>query len=159
MRFAAIVILTFCVMEFVSYLAHRYVYHGFMWVFHRSHHRRREGVFEWNDIFPLIFSTIAIALMAKGAYDPDGADLLAAAIGVSLYGIIYFFIHDLYIHRRARWLKLRIPFLLKMKQAHAIHHRDGGEPYGLLLFFNRDKVEREKVDEDQDVGHLRSPAR
>jgi beta-carotene 3-hydroxylase len=151
MRFAAIVAVTFCVMEFVSYLAHRYIYHGFLWVFHKSHHSRREGIFEWNDVFPVFFSTIAIGLMYRGATDPGGADLLAAAIGVSAYGIVYFFIHDLYVHRRARWMRLRIPFLRRLKQAHAIHHREGGEPYGLLLFSNREKVAREKVDEDDVV--------
>ena len=71
--------------------------------------------------------------------------ILAAAIGVSAYGLVYFFVHDLYIHRRARWLPLRIPFLLEVKKAHAIHHKYGGEPFGLLFFFRKEEVRRQNV--------------
>jgi beta-carotene 3-hydroxylase len=138
-RFALIIIVTTVLMEFVSYLAHRFIYHGIGWIFHKSHHSRRDGVFEWNDIFPMCFSAIAISVMAWGVMDPSRADAVAIAIGVSAYGMIYFFIHDLYIHRRAKWLRIRIPFLQKVKRAHAIHHAYGGEPYGLLLFWKLDK--------------------
>ncbi|MDH4069688.1 MAG: sterol desaturase family protein [Ignavibacteria bacterium] len=140
-------IFSFATMELVSYLAHRYVYHGIGWVFHRSHHTRREGIFELNDIFPMIFSVIAISLMLWG-FEADADEVVAAAIGVSAYGMIYFIIHDLYIHRRAKWLSLRIPFLLEVKKAHAIHHKYGGEPFGLLLFFRKDEVRNQ-----QDISH------
>ncbi len=138
-------------MEFVSYLAHRFVYHGIGWMFHKSHHEPREGVFEWNDIFPMIFASITIGLMLFGLADPDRSDIVAASVGITAYGLVYFFIHDLYVHRRAKWLKLRIPILIKLKQAHAIHHRYGGEPYGLLLFFNAERVRQERVTEDEVV--------
>lgn len=138
-------------MELVSYLAHRFLYHGIGWVFHKSHHEPREGVFEWNDIFPVMFAAITIGLMLFGLSDPDRSDIVAVSIGVTAYGLVYFFIHDLYVHRRAKWLKLRIPFLFKLKQAHAIHHRYGGEPYGLLLFFNAERVRQEHVAEDEVV--------
>jgi beta-carotene 3-hydroxylase len=137
-------ILAFAAMEFVSYLAHRYVYHGIGWVFHKSHHSRREGAFELNDIFPMIFATISIALILWGL-EADLPAIVAAAIGVSAYGMVYFFVHDLYIHRRAKWLPLRIPFLLEVKKAHAIHHKYGGEPYGLLLFFRKEEVRNQQV--------------
>jgi len=131
-------------MEFVSYLAHRFIYHGIGWVFHRSHHTKRDGLFELNDIFPMIFSSIAIALMLWG-FEADLDGIVAAAIGVSAYGMVYFFVHDLYIHRRAKWLPLRIPFLLEVKKAHAIHHKYGGEPYGLLLFFRKKEVRKQQI--------------
>ena len=140
-------LLSFAVMELVSYLAHRYVYHGIGWVFHKSHHTKREGMFELNDIFPMIFSTIAIALMLWG-FEAGLDTIVAAAVGVSAYGMVYFFIHDLYIHRRAKWLPLRIPFLLEVKKAHAIHHKYGGEPYGLLLFFRKEEVRKQQVTHD-----------
>ena len=134
----------FMAMELVSYLAHRYLYHGIGWVFHKSHHSRREGPFELNDIFPMIFATISIALILWGLA-ADLPAIVAAAVGVSAYGMLYFFVHDLYIHRRIRSLPLRIPFLLAVKKAHAIHHKYGGEPYGLLLFFTRDQVLKEDI--------------
>lgn len=151
MRFAIIALLAFAAMEFVSYLAHRYVYHGIGWVFHKSHHEPRKGVFEWNDIFPLTFASIAIAVFAYSFGDPNRSDIAATATGISAYGMIYFFIHDLYVHRRAKWMRLRIPFLLKLKRAHAIHHAYGGEPYGLLLFFKLDQLKSMKTQEDDVV--------
>lgn len=151
MRFAFILLASYIAMEFVSYLAHRFVYHGIGWVFHKSHHEPRNAVFEWNDIFPMFFASISIVVMAFGVSDPSRSDILAISIGISLYGIVYFFIHDLYVHRRAKWLKLRIPFLLKLKRAHAIHHAYGGEPYGLLLFFKLDQLKNMKTEEDEVV--------
>jgi len=133
-RFALIAIGTFCAMEGVSYLAHRYVYHKLLWVFHRSHHRPRKGLFEWNDIFPLFFSSVCIVLMYVAVQEPNGSGLLALAVGIAMYGTIYFVIHDLYVHRRARWLAFRVPYLQRVKKAHMIHHLYGGEPYGLLVF-------------------------
>ncbi|NQW30217.1 MAG: sterol desaturase family protein [Ignavibacteria bacterium] len=142
MRFALIIFVCAFLMEFVSYLAHRYIYHGIGWLFHKSHHSAREGAFEWNDIFPLCFSAISISIMAWGVLDASRSDAIAVAIGVSTYGMIYFFIHDLYIHRRAKWLRIRIPWFQKMKRAHAIHHAFGGEPYGLLFYWKLDKSKK-----------------
>jgi beta-carotene 3-hydroxylase len=133
-RFALIAIITCCAMEGVSYLAHRYVYHKLLWVFHRSHHRPRKGAFELNDIFPLFFSAVCIVLMSMAVQAPDGNDLLALGVGIAMYGTVYFVIHDLYVHRRARWLTFRVPYLQRVKKAHMIHHLYGGEPYGLLVF-------------------------
>ncbi len=149
--FLAIVIGSFIVMEFVSYAAHRFVYHKLLWVFHRSHHSPRKGAFEWNDVFPVFFASAAILMMLKGIYDPATTYLLPVSIGVTAYGMIYFFIHDLYVHRRIRALSLRIPFLLTVKKAHAIHHRTGGEPYGLLFFVNPAGARKERVEEDDVV--------
>ncbi|MGA9116953.1 MAG: sterol desaturase family protein [Bacteroidota bacterium] len=130
---AAIGLATFAAMEFVSYLVHRYVYHGFLWRVHRSHHTRREGPFELNDVFPLFFASVAIALAVAGFGNSDRSPLVAVAVGMTLYGAVYLLVHDLYIHRRIKALRLRLPFLVKIKRAHAVHHRDGAEPYGLLL--------------------------
>jgi beta-carotene 3-hydroxylase len=150
-RFAVIVLIAFILMEFVSYLAHRYVYHKLLWVFHKSHHSPRRGRFELNDVFPLFFATVSILLMFTALSGPSGSDLFALSIGITLYGMTYFFIHDLYVHRRIKRLRLRIPFLLQIKKAHAIHHRYGGEPYGLLLFTNPGRVAQEQVIEEEDV--------
>jgi len=151
MRFAAIVVVSFVGMEFFSYLVHRFVYHKLMWILHKSHHTRRDGMFELNDLFPLTFATVTIVLMVKGIAEGSGSDLLAASIGIALYGMVYFTIHDLYVHRRAKVVSLKIPWLIKVKKAHALHHRYGGEPYGLLMFFNAERVEREVVHEEEVV--------
>src|SRR5512140_771643 len=96
--FLLIIVGSFIVMEFVSYLAHRFIYHKLLWVFHRSHHSPRKGPFELNDVFPVFFAASAITLMAIGVADPGRNHLLAMSIGITAYGMVYFFIHDLYVH-------------------------------------------------------------
>jgi beta-carotene 3-hydroxylase len=133
-RFTVIALLTFVGMEFVSYVAHRFIYHGPGWFLHKSHHTPRQGRFEWNDVFPLIFASISIFLMMTALADPNGGDLLALSIGITAYGLVYLIVHDLYVHRRMKSLRFTHPLMLKIKKAHMIHHADGGEPYGLLFF-------------------------
>ncbi len=151
LKLIIIFLVAFAVMEFVSYAAHRFVYHGFGWKIHKSHHEPRKGIFELNDIFPMIFATITISILLYGFADPGRAEIVAAGLGITLYGVVYFVIHDLYIHRRAKWLRLRIPFLQYLKRAHAIHHRYGGEPYGLLFVINAERVRQMHVEEDEAV--------
>jgi beta-carotene 3-hydroxylase len=133
-RFLLILVAAFVVMEFVSYVAHRWIYHKLLWALHKSHHRPRKGLFEWNDVFPLTFASIAIVLMWYAVGDPGRSDILALTLGVTMYGIVYLVIHDLYVHRRMKSLAFRVPYLQQVKKAHMVHHQTGGEPYGLLLF-------------------------
>lgn len=146
-----VAVVVFFLMELVSYLVHRFVYHGIGWVIHRSHHTERTGIFELNDLFPLVFASVSISLFLLGLGDPGLGLLVPAAVGMTAYGAVYFLIHDLYIHRRARRLRLRIPALLALKKAHAIHHRDGGEPYGLLFFVTPSRLDTVEVTEDERV--------
>lgn len=136
-RFISIVLISFVAMEFVSYLLHRYVYHKLLWIFHKSHHRPPTGTFEGNDVFPLFIAGSTILLMWYAVQSPDRSDLLAMSIGMTLFGAVYFIIHDLYVHRRMPSLTFKIPYLMKVKKAHMVHHAFGGEPYGLLVFSPR----------------------
>jgi beta-carotene 3-hydroxylase len=150
-RFALIFVVTFIGMELFSYLAHRFVYHGWGWPIHKSHHSARKGVFERNDIFPALFATITAAFMIYALSEAGSLELTAVATGITSYGMVYFAIHDLYVHRRVRRFPVRIPFLRRLKQAHVVHHRYGGEPYGLLFFAHPGKMAVEKIDEDGPV--------
>jgi beta-carotene 3-hydroxylase len=147
LRFAALFLLTFVAMELFSYLVHRFVYHGFAWFIHKSHHMPRKGIFEWNDIFPVVFASITAPFVIYAVGPSGSLELSALAFGITAYGLVYFFVHDLYAHRRMKRLRLRIPFLRTLKQAHAMHHRYGGEPYGLLFYANPRKTEMARVDE------------
>ena len=142
---------SFLAMEAVSYLVHRFVYHGFLWMIHRSHHTKRKGPFEMNDVFPVVFAALTILLMWFGFSSPGGGTLLPVTSGMTLYGCVYFFIHDLYVHRRIKSIHFRLPFLLALKKAHAVHHRHGGEPYGLLFFVSPKRLLAEIVTEDEQV--------
>ncbi len=132
-RELGIVAVAFAGMEAVSYLTHRFVMHGFGFGIHRSHHQAGAGGFELNDLYPLMFSSVAIAAFAAGTFLPDLRPLLLAGVGITLYGAAYLFVHEIYIHRRIDLVRRPRPVLEWLRQSHRIHHLYGGEPYGMLL--------------------------
>lgn len=132
MRQLVLAVLSFGSMELVSYAAHRWLMHGPGMVWHRSHHAAAVGRFERNDLYPLCFAAFGVALFAIPALGWV-RDLFWVGVGVTVYGAIYLFVHDLYIHRRAPVPVPRLRYLEWLKSAHAVHHQTSGEPYGMLL--------------------------
>lgn len=128
----AIVAVALCAMEGVSYLTHRFVMHGFGIGLHQSHHDTGEGGFELNDLYPLMFSSVAIAAFSVGTFG-SVRSLVLVGIGITLYGVSYLFVHEIYIHRRLDLVKGRYRLLEWMKASHRIHHLYGGEPFGMLV--------------------------
>src|SRR5579883_1640721 len=93
-------VISFSAMEGVAWLAHKYLMHGVLWQLHADHHRKNpESVLEKNDYFFLIFAIPGIACLALGIYTTLHA-LLFIGLGITLYGIAYFLIHDVFIHQR-----------------------------------------------------------
>jgi beta-carotene 3-hydroxylase len=133
-------------MEAVAYLAHRYVMHGPMWFLHASHHRPREGRFEWNDLFGVFFAIPSIVLIYLGTHGQP--PLLWIGLGMTAYGACYFGFHDVIVHRR---LPVRIHpksrYLRRIVMAHLIHHktqeRDGALSFGFLYAPPTEKLTRE----------------
>ena len=149
-----VVLGAFLGMEGVSYLAHRFLMHGPGMGWHRSHHVPTEGAFEKNDLYPLTASSLAISAFAFGTWGPQVRPLVLVGVGMTLYGLAYLFVHEVYIHRRlgperpsergdgsGSWrARARaapqsgvIRVLERLKEAHRVHHLFGGEPYGMLL--------------------------
>jgi beta-carotene 3-hydroxylase len=129
----AVVAISFVLMEPFTYLAHRFVMHGFALGWHRSHHGTRVGRFERNDLFPVTFAGVAMVVIAAGFNVPHFGRLVSVVAGVGAYGAAYVFVHDVYIHRRLPRFQARVPVLELLSDAHALHHRFGGEPYGMLF--------------------------
>lgn len=128
-----IVAISFVAMEPFTYLAHRFVMHGFAMGWHRSHHAARVGRFERNDLFPVVFAAIAVTAVAAGFNLPHLGRLVSVVVGVGGYGAAYLFVHDVYIHRRLPVFRTHIRPLDHLAEAHELHHRFGGEPYGMLF--------------------------
>lgn len=131
-----IVLLTFFSMEGMTWLIHKYVMHGFLWVLHKDHHQPHANPLEKNDYFFLIFAIPTIALMYYGKYYGPFY-LFFIGLGITLYGIAYFFVHDLFIHQRIKILRnTKNPYLLAIRRAHKQHHKylgkNKGECYGFL---------------------------
>lgn len=127
------VLLGFVVMEPVAYLAHRFVMHGRLGAWHRSHHQVRRGRAEQNDLYPIVLGALTFGVMLLGAAVDALAPLLWFGAGVTAYGAAYLFVHDVYIHRRLRWFTWRSARLDRVREAHRIHHLWSGEPFGFLF--------------------------
>ncbi len=133
----AIVIISYAGMEFVAWFTHKYIMHGLLWVFHKDHHKKEsKGFFEHNDFFFLIFAVPGIAGLFFGMQ--QGYNFLFwIGLGITLYGFSYFFVHDIFIHQRFKFLRNTDNFYFKaIRRAHKVHHKHlgkyDGECFGML---------------------------
>lgn len=138
--YGGITLLTVIVMEFVAWFSHRYIMHGLLWSWHEDHHTphtEEQGFFEKNDLFFLIFALPSMACYILGV-ETSHFYLLFVGIGISIYGMIYFLIHDVYIHQRFKWFRqLDTKYSRAILRAHGAHHakqtKEGCESFGLLV--------------------------
>ena len=127
-------------MEFIAWFAHKYIMHGFLWNWHEDHHlpkHEKEGFFEKNDLFFLVFAIPSAACYIIGSSTPHFW-LFFVGVGISIYGLIYFLIHDVYIHQRFSWFRqLDSPYSRAILRAHGAHHakreKEDGVSFGLLF--------------------------
>jgi beta-carotene 3-hydroxylase len=131
-----ILLITFFLMEGLTWVIHKYVMHGFLWTLHRDHHdHSHKGQLERNDYFFLIFALPAIALMYLGSRQQFNS-LFFIGLGITVYGIAYFFVHDIFIHQRFKLLReTRNPYLQAIRRAHKQHHRHTGKEKGECFGF------------------------
>jgi beta-carotene 3-hydroxylase len=126
-----ITLFTFLMMEGVTWLTHKFVMHGFLWYLHEDHHQPKyQGIFEKNDAFFVIFAMPSIALFYFGV-NPELNYLFFIGLGIMLYGMAYFLIHDVLIHQRFKWFKnTKNKYLVGLRKAHKIHHKHLGKEHG-----------------------------
>ena len=144
--YIAITIITFAIMEGVTWLTHKYIMHGFLWVLHEDHHQPKYNkVFEKNDTFFLVFAIPSIILFYYGTI-PSINYFFFIGLGILLYGLAYFFVHDVFIHQRFKWFRnTRSNYLKALRRGHKVHHKylekHDGESFGMLMvpfrFFKR----------------------
>ncbi|NNE28045.1 MAG: fatty acid hydroxylase [Saprospiraceae bacterium] len=137
--YIAIILITFIGMEFVAWFAHKFVMHGLLWSWHEDHHKPhlKEGFFEKNDLFFLVFAIPSMIFYILGTSTP-AFWMFFVGVGISLYGLTYFLIHDVYIHRRFPWFKqLDTKYSRAILRAHGDHHskqtKEECHSFGLLL--------------------------
>lgn len=123
--------------EVFATLIHKYLMHGPLWFIHESHHRPK-GRFELNDLFAVLFGGIGVWLLVVGIQ--AGFDYrFWIGTGISVYGLVYFYLHDVLVHRRTGTAKTpEIAYIKALRHAHRMHHKHvnklPSESYGLLLF-------------------------
>lgn len=147
--FASVTLATFLIMEGVTWCTHKFVMHGFLWYLHEDHHQPRyQTPFEKNDLFFVIFAVPSILLFYFGIR-PELNYLFFIGLGILIYGIAYFLVHDVLIHQRFKWFKhTKNRYLLGLRKAHKIHHKklgkQDGECFGMLFvpfkYYRRPKV-------------------
>lgn len=134
---ALITIGTFLFWEFVAWFTHKYVMHGFLWTWHKSHHTVHDHALEKNDLFAVVFSIPSIALFIISTTVYPSPYLFAVALGIFCYGLFYLIFHDIIVHQRMKWRpEKRSKYLQRMIHAHYIHHakhtKEGCEAFGFL---------------------------
>ena len=132
-----IVLGTFLFMEFVAWFTHKYIMHGFMWRWHRSHHKIHNHALERNDLFAVVFSIPSITLIAIGFANESLSILRFFGFGIMMYGAFYLIFHDIIVHRRIKIpFKATSTYMKRIMNAHYVHHKthtkEGAEAFGFL---------------------------
>ena len=133
----AITLGAFIGMEAVAWFTHRFIMHGLLWRLHKDHHKKESsGFFEHNDFFFLIFALPGIACLFFGMQ--NGYNFVFwIGMGITLYGIAYFLVHDVFIHQRFKIFRNTDNAYFKaIRRAHKMHHKhidkEEGECFGML---------------------------
>ena len=132
-----IVLGAFIGMEGVAWFTHKFIMHGLFWRLHKDHHKKESsGFFEHNDFFFLIFALPGITGLFFGMRSHYNF-LFWIGLGITLYGMAYFLVHDIFIHQRFKIFRnADNPYFKAIRRAHKVHHKhlnkDEGECFGML---------------------------
>ncbi|MDE0472714.1 MAG: sterol desaturase family protein [Ekhidna sp.] len=128
---------TFFLMEGAAWFTHKYIMHGVLWSWHKSHHKVHPHTLEMNDLFALVFSVPSFLTIYIGANNPEIGWLTYVGFGILGYGIFYFLFHDIIVHRRIKIpYKAKSKYMKRIMRAHYVHHekhtKKGCEAFGFL---------------------------
>jgi beta-carotene 3-hydroxylase len=150
-------------MEFMAWFTHKFVMHGFLWKWHEDHHlphHMKDGFFEKNDLFFMVYAIPSALCYIYGSATQTWW-VFFVGVGISIYGLIYFLIHDVYIHRRFSWFPLLDnAFSRAILRAHGAHHskqtKEDCESFGLLVvnpkFYKKRTAWKKTVKEEYDTN-------
>ena len=149
--FISIGLITFFIMEGITWLTHRFIMHGFLWYLHEDHHKKGTGFFEKNDAFFIIFAIPSFCFILFGTLYKIYW-LQAIGFGVMAYGLAYFLVHEVIIHQRFKWFsRTNNTYIRAIRWAHKMHHkhldRKDGESFGMLYVHKKywEKVRKDKA--------------
>ena len=147
-------------MEGVAWWSHKYIMHGWGWDWHADHHEPHNKMFEKNDPFAVVFGSFSIVLFFIGWQWFPPAWYIAA--GITLYGLIYTFVHDGLVHQRYpfKWVPKK-GYWKRLVQAHKLHHattcKEGAVSFGFVLAPDPQKLRikmRELKEKRREAGAL-----
>lgn len=151
MIYLLITLATFCIMEGITWLTHRYVMHGFLWYLHEDHHQKGPGFFEKNDAFFIIFAIPSWLCIMLGSMN-QVYWVVSIGAGIALYGFAYFLVHEIIIHQRIKlFTRTNNKYIKAIRWAHKMHHKHldkhEGESFGMLIVAKKywDKVRKDEM--------------
>ena len=132
-------LITFIVMEFAAWFLHKFVMHGFLWTLHEDHHIPDKANSWWqkNDLFAIFFALPSFFLILFGTL--LSRPLLGSiGYGIMAYGAVYFFVHEVIIHRRLKFISTGSNWYVEAlntahKIHHSVHHKKGAKNFGMLI--------------------------
>ncbi len=146
-----IALATFCIMEGITWLTHRFVMHGFLWYLHEDHHQKGPGFFEKNDAFFIIFAIPSWLCIMLGSMN-QVYWVVSIGAGIALYGFAYFLVHEIIIHQRIKlFTRSNNRYIKAIRWAHKMHHKHldkhEGESFGMLIVAKKywDKVRKDEM--------------
>jgi len=146
-----IALATFCIMEGITWLTHRFVMHGFLWYLHEDHHQKGPGFFEKNDAFFIIFAIPSWLCIMLGSMN-QVYWVVSIGAGIALYGFAYFLVHEIIIHQRIKlFTRSNNRYIKAIRWAHKMHHKHldkhEGESFGMLIVAKKywDKVRKDEI--------------
>ena len=151
MVYVFITLATFCIMEGITWLTHRFIMHGFLWNLHEDHHRKGPGFFEKNDAFFVIFAIPSWLCIMLGSMN-QLYWVVSIGAGITMYGLAYFVVHEIIIHQRFKWFtRSNNRYVKAIRWAHKMHHKhldkEEGESFGMLVVAKKywDKVRQDEA--------------
>ncbi len=155
MIYVLITLATFCIMEGITWLTHRYVMHGFLWYLHEDHHQKGPGFFEKNDAFFIIFAIPSWLCIMLGSMN-EVYWVVSIGAGIAMYGFAYFLVHEIIIHQRIKlFTRSNNKYIKAIRWAHKMHHKHldkhEGESFGMLIVAKKywDKVRKDEMMQKQ----------
>ena len=132
------ILIAFVFMEFMAWFAHKYIMHGFLWNLHKDHHQPTVRIFQKNDLFFLIFAIPSWLNIMFGFINKNDI-MIGIGFGIAAYGLAYFLVHEILIHRRKKWFdNTDNRYFRAVRKAHKVHHKnqykEEGVCFGMLLF-------------------------
>lgn len=151
LTYILITLATFCIMEGITWLTHRFVMHGFLWYLHEDHHQKGPGFFEKNDAFFIIFAIPSWLCIMLGSMN-QVYWVVSIGAGIALYGFAYFLVHEIIIHQRVKlFTRSNNRYIKAIRWAHKMHHKHldkhEGESFGMLIVAKKywDKVRKDEL--------------
>lgn len=134
---ALAVLVAFFGMEFMAWFTHKFIMHGLLWKLHEDHHQPTPGAFEKNDLFFLIYAIPSWLCIMLGVMN-EAWPAVGVGSGIALYGLVYFLVHDVLIHRRFKWFdNTNNKYFKAIRKAHKVHHKnrfkEEGTCFGMLV--------------------------